>query len=518
MGMGFFGSEFLTFLSEQMLTSIADQFAGKTWEDVYDEIKVLEGPGGYVDFVDDYLDYMLIGATKFLTIYGYFETYSGFKDAVENTIQAMDDYRDCINLDMAFVRLWCGDMSDFPHNWNYEEELEDICRNWEENCGNLNSDFFIQSGFGLNSINRGRLCNECRYEWGWGEGEIPWDASSDDYDGDGVPNSIDLCDCHPDSDNADNIGPSGYGSDGIGDACQDVDGDGFLDGGENPDLCHWRFSEENVDLDANGIGDACEKDEYEYLSIEDCFIDSDGDGIVDCLDNCPNLPYASPDDRDNDGVGDDCDNCPDFWNPNQSIAPCEVPDPTLLDSTCTPEEIENELAVYNHVIDCIVMAGTQHTPPPPVVEVVSIDPDTKQPRACILQNISQQLGQEVLCEYWEHNPAWVISGVFIVPYFGNTYDPTCGEVNEIDIDDDEAAIIDAIQHCCKSTYMLGPIQENINTLRNILACIPNPKPTPHCIDVKMSLTQLENMYQSQLDYWLLRRDQTEARINNGYCN
>lgn len=39
-------------------------------------------------------------------------------------------------------------------------------------------------------------------------------------------------------------------------------------------------------------------------------VDSDGDGIVDPLDNCPQTPNAGQADTDGDGRGDACDNCP----------------------------------------------------------------------------------------------------------------------------------------------------------------------------------------------------------------
>ena len=45
--------------------------------------------------------------------------------------------------------------------------------------------------------------------------------------------------------------------------------------------------------------------------------DSDGDGIDNNLDNCPNVANASQADADGDGVGDVCDNAPTVANPDQ---------------------------------------------------------------------------------------------------------------------------------------------------------------------------------------------------------
>ena len=45
------------------------------------------------------------------------------------------------------------------------------------------------------------------------------------------------------------------------------------------------------DLDANGVGDACE--------------DSDGDGVFDFEDNCPQTTNPSQIDTDGDGIGDE---------------------------------------------------------------------------------------------------------------------------------------------------------------------------------------------------------------------
>lgn len=46
-------------------------------------------------------------------------------------------------------------------------------------------------------------------------------------------------------------------------------------------------------------------------------VDSDGDGICDEEDNCPDMANPGQDDGDADGAGDACDNCDEVWNPAQ---------------------------------------------------------------------------------------------------------------------------------------------------------------------------------------------------------
>jgi len=52
-------------------------------------------------------------------------------------------------------------------------------------------------------------------------------------------------------------------------------------------------------------------------SIGGACLDTDGDGICDSDDNCPNTPNPGQEDADGDGVGDVCDNCENTPNPNQ---------------------------------------------------------------------------------------------------------------------------------------------------------------------------------------------------------
>jgi len=73
----------------------------------------------------------------------------------------------------------------------------------------------------------------------------------------------------------------------------DSDGDGVEDDEDNcPDVSNA----DQADADGDGIGDACDDDS-----------DSDGDGVDDAVDNCPDVSNADQADADGDGTGDACD-------------------------------------------------------------------------------------------------------------------------------------------------------------------------------------------------------------------
>jgi hypothetical protein len=67
------------------------------------------------------------------------------------------------------------------------------------------------------------------------------------------------------------------------------------------------------------------------------FIDSDEDGVLDDLDNCPNDSNPDQLDSDDDGVGNVCDDCPDDpLKITPGICGCDVPD-TDTDNDSTPD-------------------------------------------------------------------------------------------------------------------------------------------------------------------------------------
>ncbi|WP_457601660.1 M4 family metallopeptidase [Hydrogenivirga sp.] len=119
----------------------------------------------------------------------------------------------------------------------------------------------------------------------------------EDDDGDGIPNSADICSLGDDRRDRDN--------DGVPDACdRDNDNDGYDDYTE--DNCPSDYNPSQADADGDGIGDVCDncpnvRNGFCDRNIEWC--DIDGDGTV----SSEELAFGNQADMDGDRIGDACD-------------------------------------------------------------------------------------------------------------------------------------------------------------------------------------------------------------------
>jgi len=128
------------------------------------------------------------------------------------------------------------------------------------------------------------LPNFCECDPGWFGDSC---NTSEDTDGDGIPDMSDNCKLIPNSDQADTD------DDGIGNACDPCIGDLDDDG--------WLSPNDLSALVSNLLPYASN-----HYWVR-CPTDSDGDGIDDSADNCPDTLNPDQADSDADGVGDACD-------------------------------------------------------------------------------------------------------------------------------------------------------------------------------------------------------------------
>jgi hypothetical protein len=145
----------------------------------------------------------------------------------------------------------------------------------------------------------------------------------------------------------------------------DTDGDGICNDIDN---CPDDANADQADEDEDGIGDFCDNCVTDANPGQ---LDADIDGIGDVCDNCLNVSNPDQDDFDEDGVGDACDNCPDEYNPGQEDSngngigdACDFEDSdgdgiADADDNCplTPGWLTNEgLVDANGCVSCLSLA------------------------------------------------------------------------------------------------------------------------------------------------------------------
>lgn len=212
--------------------------------------------------------------------------------------------------------------------------------NSNESCANVEWDIDVVSGTGNTGTG-----NRCDDPHGWKDTGSTTGCTlactvCDDFDGDGVCDTVDNCPFDPNADQNDSD------SDGVGDVCDNcpnvqnsgqANSDLFDDYGDVCDNCWLKADASQLDGDGDcaplklnsaywdgtkwlkdpHCGDPCDNCSGQSNPYQE---DKDADDVGDLCDNCPDDANPWQEDYDNDTYGDVCDNCWLRANPDQANA------------------------------------------------------------------------------------------------------------------------------------------------------------------------------------------------------